>query len=100
MLGSMRPRRRFATRRAQTPLSGAVRDAPSLQFTNFAALSHQPGPGELDPRNDVLTSARCAKEHKHARYDAICATTGSIFSPFALETTGGKGASTASGWDR
>ncbi len=29
-------------------------------------------------------------------YDASCAATGSIFSPFALETTGGHGASTAS----
>jgi hypothetical protein len=29
-------------------------------------------------------------------YDAICAGTGWVFSPFALETTGGHGASTAS----
>jgi hypothetical protein len=49
-----------------------------------------------DPRNDVLTSARRAEERKHAKYDAICAATGSILSPFALETTGGHGASTAS----
>jgi hypothetical protein len=41
------------------------------EFINRAALSHQPGPGEHDPRNDVLTSARRAEEHKHAKYDAI-----------------------------
>ena len=32
---------------------------------------------------------------KHRKYDAICAATGSHFSPFELETTGGHGASTA-----
>ncbi len=54
---------------------------------NRAALGHQPGPEEHDPRNDVLISAKRAEERKHAEYDAICAATGSIFSPFALETT-------------
>jgi hypothetical protein len=49
-----------------------------------------------DPRNDVLTSAKRAEALKHAKYDAICEGTGSTFSPFALETTGGHGASTAS----
>jgi hypothetical protein len=67
------------------------------ELINRAVLRHQPGPalaGEhKDPRNDVLTSARRAEEHKHAKY-AICAGTGSILSPFALETTGGHGAST------
>ena len=63
---------------------------------NRAALVHQPGPGEHDPRNDVLTSAKRAEERKHTKYDAICAATGSVFSPFALETTGGHGSSTAS----
>jgi hypothetical protein len=66
------------------------------EFINRAALGHQPGPGEHDPRNDVLSSARRAEAYKHAKYDAIYAGTGSIFSPFALETTGGHGASTAS----
>jgi hypothetical protein len=66
------------------------------EFINRAAFGHQAGPGEHDPRNDVLTSAKRAEERKHAKYDNICALTGSIFSPFALETTGGHGASTAS----
>jgi hypothetical protein len=64
------------------------------ELINRAALGHQPGPGEHDPRNDVLSRARRAEAHKHAKYDATCAGTGSIFSPFALETTGGHGAST------
>jgi hypothetical protein len=46
-------------------------------------------PGDHDPRNDVLTSSKRAEEAKHLNYDATCATTGSHFSPFALETTGG-----------
>ena len=65
------------------------------EFINRAALNHQPGPGDHDPRNDVLTSAKRAEEAKHLKYDATCAATGSNFSPFALETTGGHGASTA-----
>ncbi len=48
-------------------------------FINRAALGHQPGPEEDDPRNDVLTSAQRAEERKQAKYDAICAATGSIF---------------------
>ena len=36
-----------------------------------------------------------AEDLKHRMYDAICATTGSHFTPFALETTGGHGASIA-----
>jgi hypothetical protein len=66
------------------------------EFINRAGLHHQPGPEEHDPRNDVLTSAKRAEERKHTKYDAICAATGSVSSPFALETTGGHGASTAS----
>jgi hypothetical protein len=70
------------------------------EFISRAELGRQPGPalaGEhKDPRNDVLTSAKRAEERKHTKYDAICAATGSVFSPFALETTGGHGASTAS----
>ena len=61
-----------------------------------SAGGRQPGPEEHDPRNDVLTSAKRAEERKHAKYDRICTATGSILSPFALETTGGHGASTAS----
>ena len=67
-----------------------------MGVTNRAALGHQPGPEEQDPRNDVLASAKRAEERKHAKYDAICAATGSILSPFALVTTGGHVASTAS----
>jgi hypothetical protein len=66
------------------------------EFISRAELGRQPGPGEHDPRNDVLTSAKRAEERKHTKYDAICAASGSVFSPFALETTGGHGASTAS----
>ena len=65
------------------------------EFINRAALGHQPGPGEHEPRNDVLTSAKRAEKLNHDKYDAICAATGSHFSPFALETTGGHGTSTA-----
>ncbi len=48
------------------------------ELINRADLGHQPGPGEHDPRNDVLTSAKCAEERKHTKYDAICAATGSV----------------------
>ncbi len=58
-----------------------------------SAGGRQPGPEEHDPRNDVLTSAKRAEERKHAKYDRICTATGSLLSPFALETTGGHGAS-------
>jgi hypothetical protein len=66
------------------------------EFVNRAALDHQPGPEQHDPCNDVLTSAKHAEDRKHDKYDRICAATGSILSPFALETTGGHGASTKS----
>ncbi len=59
-------------------------------------MDHQPGPGEHDPRNDVLTSATQAEERKHAKYDRMCAATGSFLSLFAHETAGGHGASTKS----
>ena len=62
------------------------------EFINHASLGHQPGPEEHDPPNDALTSAMRAEERKHVKYDAICAATGSILSPFALETMGGHGA--------
>jgi hypothetical protein len=72
------------------------------ELINRAGLSHQPGPGEHDPRNDVLTSAKRAEERKHTKYDAICAATGSVLSPFKLETTGGHGlapaGATATAW--
>jgi hypothetical protein len=67
--------------------------ATNPELINRAALGRQPGPEEHDPRNDVLTSAKRAEERKHAEYDRICTATGSILSPFALETTGGHGAS-------
>jgi hypothetical protein len=35
-----------------------------------AAQQHQPGPGDHDPRNDVLTSAKRAEEAKHLKYVA------------------------------
>jgi hypothetical protein len=60
------------------------------ELINRAALGRQP---EHDSRNDVLTSAKRAEERKHIKYDAICTATGSVLSPFALETTGGHGAS-------
>ncbi len=65
------------------------------EFIN-RGLNHQPGPEEHDPRNDVLISAKRAEKRKHTKYDAICAATGSVLPPFALETTGGHGASAAS----
>ena len=37
------------------------------EFINRAALNHQPGPGEHDPRNDVLTSSTRAEEFKHRK---------------------------------
>jgi hypothetical protein len=81
-------------------LPNATRDQPyaygghqNQELINRAGLNHQPGPEEHDPRNDVLTSAKRAEERKHTKYDAR-----SVLSPFALETTGGHGASTASLW--
>jgi hypothetical protein len=64
------------------------------ELISRAELGRQPGQGEHDPRNDVLTSAKRAEALKHAKYDAICEGTRSTFSPFTLETTGGHGAST------
>ncbi len=65
------------------------------EFNNRAAFSRQPGLEEHDPRNDVLTSATRAEALKDAKYDDICAATGSILSPFALETTATRGANQA-----
>ena len=56
------------------------------ELINRAALNHQPGPDEHDPRNDVLTSAARAEDFKHRKYDATCAATDL--------TSGGHGAST------
>ncbi len=42
------------------------------ELISRAELGRQPGPGEHDPRNDVLTSAKRAEALKHAKYDAIC----------------------------
>ena len=38
--------------------------------------------------------AAWAESKKHVKYDNLCAAAGTIFQPFALETTGGHGAST------
>ncbi len=38
------------------------------EFINRAALKHQLGPGEHDPRNDVLTSATRAEVLKNRKY--------------------------------
>jgi hypothetical protein len=37
------------------------------ELINRADLGHQPGPGEHDPRNDVLTSAKRAEERTHTK---------------------------------
>jgi hypothetical protein len=81
---------------APRPTSTNPIGVTNQEFINRACLGHQPGPEQHDPRNDVLASARRAEVRKHANYNAICAATGSILSPFALETTGGHDASTAS----
>ena len=57
------------------------------EFNRPCCSGHQPGSEEHDPRNHFLTSAKRAEERKHAKYDAICTATGSILSPFPLETT-------------
>ena len=56
------------------------------EFINRAALGHQPGPEEHDPRNDVLTSAKRAEGRKHAKYDRICIITEGLYSlsPFVF----------------
>ncbi len=70
------------------------------EFINGAALDQQPGPeaqkNTIPAMTSFLTSATQAEERKHAKYDRMCAATGSILSPLALETTGGHGASTKS----
>ena len=48
-------------------------------------IGHQPAAAEHDPRNDVLASAARAERRKHDKDDQ----------PFALETTGGHGVSSA-----
>ena len=48
------------------------------EFINRAALGHQPGPGEHDPRNDVLTSAKRAEKLKHDKYSTSTSTTPSV----------------------
>ena len=63
-----------------------VTSSNPMGFTNQEFINRD------DPRNDVLTSAKHAEKLKHDKYDAICAATGSHFSPFALETMGGHGA--------
>ena len=45
------------------------------EFINRAALNHQPGPDEHDPRSDVFTCAARAEDFKHLKYDDTCAAT-------------------------
>jgi hypothetical protein len=68
--------------------------ATNQDLKNRTALGHQPDPSEHDPRNNILVSAGWAEAFKHNKYDNLCKAAGTIFSPFALETTGGHGAST------
>ncbi len=68
--------------------------ATNQDLKNRNALGHQPTPLEHDPRNNTLGSAAWAEGKKHVKYDNLCAAAGTIFQPFALETTGGHGAST------
>ena len=68
--------------------------ATNQDLKNRNALGRQPNPSEHDPRNNILVSAAWAESKKHVKYDNLCKAAGTIFSPFALETTGGHGAST------
>ena len=68
--------------------------ATNQDLKNRTALGHQPDPSEHDPRNNILVSAGWAEAFKHNKYDNLCKAAGTIFHPFALETTGGHGAST------
>ena len=58
-----------------TSMSTNPMGVTNQEFINRAALN-QPGPGDHDPRNDVLTGAKRAEEAKHLKYDASCAATG------------------------
>ena len=66
------------------------------EFINRPALGHRPGPGEHDPRNDVLTAQSARRISNIASTTPSAWIAGSIFSRFALQTTGVHGASTAS----
>ena len=68
--------------------------ATNQDLKNRTALGHQPDSSEHDPRNNLLVSVAWAEAFKHNKYDNLCAAAGTIFQPFALETTGGHGAST------
>jgi hypothetical protein len=86
VIGARHRHVRFCAREAGAAWSRRARP-PGVEHNeliNRAGLGHQPGPEEHDPRNDVLTSAKRAEERKHTKYDAICAATGSVLSPFKL----------------
>jgi hypothetical protein len=68
--------------------------ATNQDLKNRNALGRQPTVLEHGPRNNILVSAAWAESKKHVKYDNLCAAAGTIFQPFALETTGGHGAST------
>ncbi len=68
--------------------------ATNQDLKNRTAPGHQPDPSEHDPRNNILVSAAWAEAFKHNKYDKLCAAAGTTFYPFALEATGGHGAST------
>ncbi len=54
------------------------------EFINRAALGHQPGPGEHDPRNDVLTGQSVRRSaNTPSKYDRICAGDQSLWLPAA-----------------
>ncbi len=44
------------------------------ELINRADLGHQPGPGEHDPRNDVLTMRAGAQAHQVRRFKSECAS--------------------------
>jgi hypothetical protein len=68
--------------------------ATNQELKNRNALGHRPAPEAQDPRNVTLVTAAWAETHKRVKYGNLCAAAGTTFHPFALETTGGHGAST------
>jgi hypothetical protein len=64
---------------------------PNQELKHRNALGHEPVPTAQEPRNRALVSAAWAEARKHLKYDNPCMAAGTIFQPFALETTGGHG---------
>jgi hypothetical protein len=69
--------------------------ATNQELVHRTALGQQPAASAHDPRNNTLVSAAQAEERKHTKYKQLCTAAGTLFQPFALETAGGHGASTA-----